>query len=178
MGGTAMGQCPWRPGVGMSHGLSTRARHGNTLWGTSCGIQLWGQSLRVPMGPGLRRRGTKAARLRGRATILLLPTPTAAPGPQRMMETSWWRSWAVLGDVLGAAYSPHHVGWILPFSFFAHFYFLPKPSSCHLQPLPPPGLSRLPPTPFPSLPRFPFQMANVTAGLLDPSTLCQVAAGP
>lgn len=97
---------------------------------------------------------TKAARLRGRATILLLPTPTAAPGPQRMMETSWWGSWAVLGDVLGASHSPHHVGWILPFSFFAFTFsqnhlpatcsrcrpqtclgFLPLPSPpCHASP--------------------------------------------
>lgn len=84
----------------------------------------------------------------------------------------------MLGDMLGAAQSPHHVEWILPFSFFAHFYFLPKPSSSHLQLPPPPDLSRLPPTPFPSLPYFLFWVANVTAGILDPGTLCQVAAGP
>lgn len=84
----------------------------------------------------------------------------------------------MLGDVLGAAHSPHHVEWILPFSFFAHFYFLPKPSSCHLRLPPPPDLSRLPPTPFPSLPRFPFRMANVTAGVLEPCTLCTLCPAP
>lgn len=165
--GSSHGAVPMGPGLGMTHGHGTE--HWGQAWkhpvGTSCGIQPRGQSLGVLHGPWPKGAWDKGSQAEGQG-YHSLPHSQCCPRTPKNYGN-------IMVEVLGSAggctlCSRHHVGWILPFSFFAHFYFVPKPSSCHLQPPPPPGLSRLPPTPFPSLPHFPFRMANVIVGVLDP----------
>lgn len=154
----------------------TGATHGNTLWGPAVGSSQRDNPCGVPMGPGLRDVADKGSQAEGQGYHSSPPhshcCPWAPKNDGNIMV-------GVLGCAGGCAWCfsqppSCRVDFAL---FFLCFYFLPKPSSCHLQPLPPPDLSRLPPTPFPSLPRFPFQMENVTAGVLR-WWLCQVAAGP
>lgn len=69
----------------MDMGLSTGARHGNTLWGSAVGSSQGDNPWGCSMGPGLRGRGTKAARLRGRA-IILFHTPLLPLGPKELWK--------------------------------------------------------------------------------------------
>lgn len=153
----------------MDMGLSTGTGQGDTLWGPAIGSSRGDHPWGLPTGPG---RGGVGQRQPGWGQK---HRPSPSPSHCRPGDPSSGDNGNITIGVLGCS------GWgvlsadrtPLPgrfCSFLSWFTFTfsqkPLPATCKLcHPQPP---SRLPPTPFLSSPWFPFRMANVSVGFLDP----------
>lgn len=154
--------------------------------GTSCGDQLQGPAMEpIPGGcpwalaVGVWGRGSRAggAETPSRSSPLPLPPCRLWPGGQREHHDGgpgvlWVRGARCCPD------PPHPARQVLPFSFSAHFYFLPKASSCHLQMLPPPATVSASSHSLPLLATVPLSDGKCHRGVFGTPTPCRMAAGP